>query len=212
MPAQYIPLGAAGDPPNTSTPRTTGEWLELGPGAEATVSLREPLSLDTDEPRYFALSMRKASQGALRLSFDAGQGRTACSIEVDAQSRLLAGFDSIVSSATAFPAAERQSPWVADAQNSLLVVRITPAPGSEKDAISLCAFPSASVPTTEPFFYRNIDDRGNTSLNNQWHLNAKQAVHAILRSVRIRNTGTAPVSVKDLRIGPGYRSVLGSVP
>ena len=69
-------------------------------------------------------------------------------------------------------------------------------------------FESDQVPEREPFFHANVDAQGNTSVNNAWHLNAKEFSAADkVQWVTFANGGTAPLAVRELKFGPSYRSV-----
>ena len=77
--------------------------------------------------------------------------------------------------------------------------------------VSVCVFEPGQVPEREPFFHANVDAQGNTSVNNDWHLNAKEtSVAGEVQWVTLANRGTAPLTVRALNFGPSYLSVSSS--
>ena len=77
--------------------------------------------------------------------------------------------------------------------------------------VSLCVFEPDQVPEREPFFHANVDAQGNTSVNNAWHLNAKEtSVAGEVQWLTLANRGTAPLTARALNFGPSYRSVSSS--
>jgi hypothetical protein len=209
VPLQFVYLGKPDPALKVSGSATADNGsLILRPDGAARVTLQEPFSLDSRYPRYFSMVARNTDAAALHLAFQSEAGSNVCVAGIGSTNQIFAGFDSLVSTADAYPAKERHAPFFTNDKDYLLVVRLTPAAGKEQDAVSVSAFPLPDVPAREPFFYRNIDRQGNTSVNNQWHINARHASAAVLRGVLIENTGRGSASVRDLRVGTSFPSVL----
>ncbi|HEY0946871.1 MAG TPA: hypothetical protein VGD81_16440 [Opitutaceae bacterium] len=183
----------------------------LPAAADKVVPFSPELSLPASgrHPRYFSFVARAGAGARLRVAFTDAQGRDVLFVGGGAGDGLRAGFTGEVSSATAYPASEHSGPWIEADREMCWIVRVTP-PATEgaKAAVSLCVFPADAVPVREPFFHGNIDAHGNTSVNNGWHLNAKEpAEAAVLRALRFQNHGTGTIELRDVRVGPSFRSV-----
>ena len=193
--------------------RTLAEQpIVLGPGEERLVTWEQGQTLTVDRrfPRYFSFTAR-ADQGAhLQAIFEDAQGAPLLVAGSPDPNALQVGFARAVHSSTAFPANQRKEPWYVPGQESTWTLRVTPPiEDSPLWSASLFVFPQSEAPAREPFFYANIDAQGNTSVNNHWHLNAKdipasQTIHA----VRLRNAGTSPMQIRELRSGASFLSVI----
>lgn len=197
----------------TSTPTQvllTTEAENIGPGDEKTVTFPDdvPLATHRQFPSYFSFQTTMAGGANLSALFGTAEVqvfRVGGSVETG----LRAGFARDVSTATAFPSSLRQEPWLAAGREMVWIGRYTPpsTPGGQA-TVSLCVFESGRVPEREPFFHANIDQQGNTSLNNGWHLNARDTTAAAaVRRVTFTNRGTEPLTVRQLKFGTSYRSV-----
>jgi hypothetical protein len=83
-----------------------------------------------------------------------------------------------------------------------------PLAAGGRATVSLCVFEPGQVPEREPFFHANIDAQGNTSVNNGWHLSAKEtSVVGEVQWVKFANRGTVALTVRQLKFGRSYRSV-----
>ncbi|OAM91800.1 hypothetical protein OH491_25235 [Termitidicoccus mucosus] len=195
-------------------PDTGGGFLPLPAHAAKTIPLATPVPLDSGQPAYFSLVLRKSAGAAPRLTWLDADGNPVASAGIDAAGHLIAalGDSTPASTQTAWPAREQKAPLVRDDADHLLVVRLTPARDGGPPAISLCAFPlDRSLPKDEPFFHANITATGDTSLNNHWHLNQKHPLpeHARATSVRVENASdTGSIQAAAFRAGPGFPSVL----
>jgi hypothetical protein len=188
----------------------TTEEAKIGPGGGATVALAAavPLATRGGFPTYFSFRATLAGGADLSATFGTAQVQV-FGVGVGVEAGLRAGFGREVRTATAFPASRNQEPWLAAGREMIWIGRYSPplAAGG-RAAVSLCVFEPGQVPEREPFFHANIDAQGNTSVNNGWHLNAKEASGAAeVQWVRFANRGTAPLTVRQLKFGSSYRSV-----
>lgn len=67
---------------------------------------------------------------------------------------------------------------------------------------------NSEIPVIEPFFYRNIDETGQTSFNNQWSLNAKKIASSTVTALQIENNSLSELKIAGLRFGDNYLSVV----
>lgn len=173
------------------------------------VALDTPMPLSGGHPWYFSVTAKKESGSEIHLDFEGPDDERAFSIGVDRDNHLLAGFDTLASTATAYPAAERGMAYFEDGKAYLLVGRVTPGDGESKPTISLCAFKLPMDDVAEPYFYRNIDQHGNTNMSQGWHINQKDAVDGSPRieTVRVHAEGEA-VTAGPLKIGTSFVSVV----
>ena len=186
------------------------EAAKIEPGRETKVALPAAVPLVTrgEFPSYFSFKATLATGADLAATFGAAEARV-FGVGGRVEAGLRAGFAREVRTATAFPASRRQAPWLTDGREMIWIGRYTPplAAGG-RATVSLCVFEPGQVPEREPFFHANIDAQGNTSMNNDWHLNAKEtSIAGAVQWVTFANRGTAPLMVRQLKIGPSYRSV-----
>lgn len=66
----------------------------------------------------------------------------------------------------------------------------------------------SEIPLIEPFYYRNIDETGQTSFNNQWSLNAKKITSSMVTALQIENNSLSELKIAGLRFGDNYLSVV----
>ena len=147
----------------------------------------------------------------LTATFGAGDAKV-FGVGGSVEAGLRAGFAREVSTATAFPANRRPEPWLVAGRELIWIGRYTPPlTAGGRAMVSVCVFEPGQVPEREPFFHANVDAQGNTSVNNDWHLNAKETSAAgEVQWVTLANRGTAPLTVRVLNFGPSYRSVSSS--
>ncbi len=184
--------------------------VQIAPGREMPLALPAvvPLATRREFPSYFSFKATLAAGAELAATFSA-EAQPVFGVGGSVASGLHAGFTQEVRTATAFPANRRQEPWFKAGKEMIWIGRYTPPhePGG-RAALSLCVFEPGAVPEREPFFHANVDAQGNTSLNNDWHLNAKETSAAReVQGVTLANRGTAPLTVRELKFGPSYRSV-----
>jgi beta-glucanase (GH16 family) len=178
------------------------------PAHEVQLPATVPLAADDRWPVYFSFVATVGERSRLTAEFLAANDTASFALEGAGRELRLTAGDARVSTASAFPATERVTPWVETNRPMLWLARVTPANGATgKPAVSWCMFPVDAVPEREPYFYANVDPAGNTSRNNGWHLNAKSALAGTVRSVRFRSSGGS-ATVHSLKSGPSYLSVL----
>jgi hypothetical protein len=189
------------------------EPAKIGPGGDTRVALPAavPLATRGEFPSYFSFHATLSSGAELAAAFGAG-GAQVFGVGGSVETGLHAGFAREVSTATAFPAKRRQEPWLAAGRELIWIGRYTPPfTAGGRAMVSLCVFEPVQVPEREPFFHASIDAQGNTSLNNDWHLNANEtSATGEVQWVTFANRGTAPLKVRQLNFGPSYRSVSSS--
>lgn len=190
---------------------TVAEGIELGDGASASWPVETPVSAFAEHPVYVSLVVRKSGPGVIKFSLRDDDGAPLAQFGVDDANSLLAGFRSMADTGTASPAVEAADAFFAPEKRYLLVGRLTPARRGGHPAISLSAFPlDAPLPDREPFFYLNIDERGNTAVNNGWHINQKdgRAGPDPATTASIAYEGSGNVLVESFRVGDSFLSVL----
>ena len=197
----------------TATPThalLTGEPAKIGPGRETRVALSAavPLATRGEFPSYFSFRATLAAGSELAATFGAGDKKV-FGVGGSGAAGLRVGFAREVSTATAFPAHRRSEPWLVAERELIWIGRYTPPlTAGGRATVSLGVFEPDQVPEREPFFHANVDAQGNTSVNNAWHLNAKEFSAADkVQWVTFANGGTAPLAVRELKFGPSYRSV-----
>ena len=179
--------------------------LLMRAAASATLALPQERSAN---PYYFSLVVKKLGASALRLQFEDEAGKALFHAGVESNNVLLAGFSSPARTDSSYPAQESKQPLFTDGKEYLLVVRLTP--GEKFTAISLSAFSLPLSSEKEPYFYRNIDLQGNTSVNNEWMVNQKNQRVGNPSRIVIKNEGEGDLLAGDFRAGLSYLSVLPS--
>ncbi|NDW08725.1 T9SS type A sorting domain-containing protein [Dysgonomonas sp. 520] len=92
----------------------------------------------------------------------------------------------------------------------LFVTRIT-ASQNLADAISVKLYNDyESVSDLEPFFYPNVDETGQTSINNQWSLNAKGTFNAKIKAIEFENYSDQKIEISNVRQGDNFLSVIAN--
>ncbi len=189
------------------SPAAEPGWRKLSPGGSATVALPTP-ALNARTPSYFSCVVRKDAAAQIHLRFEDAEGRTVFQAGVDPANALFAGFQSPASTAEALPARDHPQPFFAENRDTLLVVRYTPPDEETTGAVSLSAFPLPMAARTEPYFYRNIDPRGNTSVNQGWTINQRGPISGTVTTVVVSNDGPGSVEAGTFRTGESFLSVL----
>ncbi|MFO1448974.1 MAG: family 16 glycosylhydrolase [Opitutaceae bacterium] len=193
----------------------TGEPVKLAPGSEVRVALPEAMPLATrgEFPSYFSFRATLTAGAELAAAFGAGEAQI-FNVGGSVRAGLRAGFAHEVRTTTAFPANRRREPWLMAGQDMIWIGRYTPPlTAGGRATVSLCVFEAGLVPEREPFFHRNIDALGNTSVNNGWHLNAKEVTLTDeVTWVTFANPGNAPLTIRELKFGTSFRSLSSSTP
>ncbi|WOO43708.1 hypothetical protein [Rubellicoccus peritrichatus] len=200
--------------------------LFLAPSTKVKFDLEVPVAIEGDKPHYFSLVVRKDSATDLSINFFNPMGSTSLATRIDIDNDMAVGFrdksvewehkgdvfKKMASTKTAFPAIEQEVPFFSDEEDILLVIRVTPGESNGRDAVSMTAFmlPLVEEPK-EPYFYANIDSKGNTSMTNGWSINQKLRSKAYLSSVSVTNGGPGDLILGAFRSGSSFRSVLPEI-
>jgi hypothetical protein len=76
----------------------------------------------------------------------------------------------------------------------------------------MCAYDLANggPPTHEPYFHSNIDENGNTSINNGWQINQRDpaASESVAAKMSVTYEGTGVVLIEKFKVGGSFLSVL----
>lgn len=173
------------------------------------ILLQNDYSLSVDSNIYFSIVAEKLTNQPLEINFMDNAGAKAFSIGVDGNSDLSVSINERKSSTkTAYPAIEKKKRNFETGGKYLLVGRITAHKEKgkfDRDAISFSVFDLNGFPVQEaPYFYPNIDENGNTSLTNEWEINAKDFSDAVFKTVQL-NGGW---KFSQFCIGYNYRSIL----
>ncbi|MDR1810278.1 MAG: hypothetical protein LBR34_07740 [Prevotella sp.] len=151
------------------TPEQLSETVQLNrPSA-----ILHPVDLDTTQNRYFSFLVERPHNNDLTVALNA-DNQTEISLKITKNNELQL-FDGLntASTATAYPASTEVKTYFESGRKYLIAGRIT-ASSTAKDIISVRSFElGRAIPEREPVFYRNIDDTGNTSITNEWHINKK---------------------------------------
>jgi len=190
------------------------EAVRIAAGGTHEVPLATPVALGAAQARqdYFSFVTESGRDAKLRFEFVDERGQPLFFVGCE-DGNLVTGIDAKVTSATAFPARERGSPRLMEPGERIWIVRYTP-PLEEggRATVSVSVFPLGNEPAREPFFHANVDLRGNTSMNNEWHLNARDHTPAVatVYGLRGHNSGASSVALRSLKTGLGYLGVRGS--
>lgn len=182
---------------------------ELIQQVSKSVLLKNDYSLAKDTCIYFSVVAEKLSNQSLDLRFVEANGREIFTVGIDVSNNLSISINERKSStAVSYPASESRKQMFEARKKYLLVGRITARKGKEKydrDAISFSVFDMNELPVKkEPYLYPNIDAFGNTSMTNEWQINAKDYSDAVLKSVQIRGNW----KLNDFKVGYNYLSIL----
>jgi len=187
------------------------EAVTLAAGLPQDVPLTAPVALGPvgSWPVYFSFITDSGRDANLRVDFVDAGGQSLFFVGCEGGA-LVAGFDTKVTSVTAFPARDRGSLRWAEPGVRIWLVRYTP-PLEEgaRATVSVGVFPLGTEPAREPFFHANVDLQGNTSVNNEWHLNARGPVPvaATVAGLRGHRAGRSSISWRELKTGIGYIGV-----
>jgi hypothetical protein len=212
-PVQAVDMGAAVEKLSLSGPaRPAGEGIQLGGGATVSWPLEPAVSRAAQNPTYMSFIIQKEGAGSVDISLLDEAGAPLVRLGVDEANALRAGGQTLASTATAYPANETGQPFFSENRKYLLVARLTPGRDGSSSAVSLSAYNlvDGSVPDKEPYFYANIDEQGNTSINNGWQINQRDAVEAggLATKVSVAYEGEGEVLVENFKTGRSFRSVL----
>jgi hypothetical protein len=135
--------------------------------------ITKPIELNTNQNYYFSFVINRpvASNIACDLK---SNNQTVISFKISKNNELhLNDGVSDVTTFNSYPATDMPKVYFETGRKYLIVGRIT-ASASGKDIVSVNSFElGESIPSREPFLYRNIDDFGNTSITNEWAINKR---------------------------------------
>lgn len=171
--------------------------------------LPEPISLAVADRRYLAYTVATdtAFDYTVRGISDTGEEIVSFSSRGVSDHTLRFG-DRTTSSLAVYPYAFYHDRTL-DTPEQFHVHRLTPILNADQcDTWSVAIFNRhEQIPEVEPFFYPNIDESGQTSINNQWALNARNISHAAIVAFEVTNRSSEPLKISDWRIGDCFRSV-----
>jgi len=173
------------------------------------ILFKQDYGMAVDTTIYFSVVAEKTSDQPLAFNFVDTNGAKAFTIAIDQDSELLISMNGRTSSTrSAYPATENRRTILKTGGKYLLTGRITAHAGKDKydrDAVSFSVFDMNDLPVKkEPYFYPNIDENGNTSITNEWQINAKDYSDAVIKSVQVRGNW----NLSDFKTGYNYSSVL----
>lgn len=178
--------------------------------ARAEIALDKSYSLAEDGCIYFSTEITKKPGEELTLTFTDTDNAPVGKVIVDAEGSLLTGITRLTSSKVAASVVQGKQ-LVKDNEKTLLVCRITAkaARGKyDKDAISVwCAPVADAAKATEPYFYPNLDENGNTSATQGWYINQKGYSDEIIRRVAFSSTTGELSSFGRFRAGRNFLCV-----
>lgn len=184
------------------TPGQQQESVESG----QSVALSEPMSLASDRNYYFSFVASRPHNGVISCDLLSQSGLVAA-IRIAADNEMeidVAG--AVASTREAYPACEKAQSYFDNDRQFLIVGRVT-ATASGQDIISATSFElGKTIPEREPFLYRNIDARGNTSATNEWAINKKLASEAVINEIGLSAEDEASV-LSDFTVADNYRAV-----
>lgn len=167
------------------------------------IRLNSPSDLCTDRNYYYSFTFRPSKEDIV-IDFIDREGISVCKSVIRPDGEITARTGcSESSTVSAFPACEKKNVLKGN-REYLAIVRIT-AKVDEKDAMSIKIFDTAHPGIrTEPYFYPNIDSKGNTSITNEWDINAKDYSDDKICGIRI----SGGHKISDFRSGKHYSNIL----
>lgn len=173
------------------------------------VPISKPIDLNTNENYYFSFIVNRPFNSDIFVALKA-DSKTEMTLKISKDNELsLLNDKGQASTVNAYPAASTPVSYFESAKKFLIVGRIT-ASKSAKDIVSIRSFELAkSIPLREPFLYRNIDEAGNTSITNEWHINKKLDGIAAINNFVISDE-TQKTIFSELIFGDTYASVVSA--
>ena len=191
---------------------SSGLGIELGRGASASWPLDPAVSSKGVYPTYLGIVIQKNGSGAVDFSLLDKKGVPCIRFGVDSSNALYGGGKMLANTANAYPSSDAGGPFFLEGKRYLLVVRLTPGRDGSSHAVSMCAYDLANggPPTHEPYFHSNIDENGNTSINNGWQINQRDpaASESVATKMSVTYEGMGMVLIEKFRMGESFLSVL----
>lgn len=177
------------------------------PEKEVPILLDKPVSLADSNYYYFSVLVERNQIDSSSINLYAGDTLVANLMISEDNNLLIKNDSSSVSTQTSYPATQALKMFFEPEKQYLLVGRIT-AQKEEKDVISFTTFELAkTIPSREPFLYRNIDDDGNSSITNEWSINKKIQSSQSINKIILKGGST---NYSQLKIADNYRAVVAS--
>lgn len=177
------------------------------PQPAAEVELDRTYSLAEEGCSYFSTEITRKAGEELTLTFVEADGSSVGKVIVDTEGSLLTGITRLTSSLVAASPVQGTQ-IVPENRKMLLVCRITAKAGHEKydkDAISVWCVPvDEAREAREPYFYPNIDENGNTSATQGWHINQKGFSDEVISRVLFTSTTGDLSSFGRFRAGRNF--------
>lgn len=177
------------------------------PVLNQSISLTKGFDLNVDKNYYFSFVANRPYNSNVTCALNS-DNQTEVSFKISKDNELMI-LDAMseVSTATAYPTSLTPEVYFETGHKFLIVGRIT-ASISNKDIISFRNYElGKNIPEKEPFLYRNIDDVGNTSITNGWHINKKiNSIKTIQNIEFIDQVNKCQIS--DFAVGDTYVSVV----
>jgi hypothetical protein len=177
------------------------------PRSDQSVSITKPIDLNTNTNYYFSFLVDRPYNSDVFVALKS-DNKTEMNLKISKNNELyLIDDNGQASTATAYPAASTPESYFESGRKYLIVGRVT-ASTTAKDIVSIRSFELAkSIPVREPFLYRNIDDTGNTSITNEWHINKKMDGITAINTFIISDE-TQKSIFSELIFGDTYASVV----
>lgn len=156
--------------------------------------------------KYYGMMIDTTAGHEIKVNCIGSEGETLLSIgSKEGVLRLVSGTHE-ASSETVFA-----SPWKELTQMNRykgpmqLILRLTPTSLPGTSIASICLFPSSSPDfEKEPVWYHNVDEKGNTSVNNRWHLNLSITLQNEISRFSVEGSAAA----QKLKMASNYCAVI----
>lgn len=162
--------------------------------------------LACDSVYYMSFEFVRTSAMPMKFNFVSTEGKDLGYFCLNPDNWSVGLCDKKASTSWSYPACEQPLMSVEIGKKYLAVIRFT-VRKTEKDAISVIVYGENDIQTLEPYFYPNIDDKGNTSVTNGWTVNCKADISDSIRVVRM----VGDWKILALKYGKTYKSVLSDV-
>lgn len=186
--------------------------VTLGKKGKIKVSLQEPISFVDDATKYCSYHVSNPNKGLYRISLLDTSNKVVGHFSSTPDEQLVLNLQgNRTSSATVYPHAFYSGGKIISS-DYFVVNRFTTHTGVnafDGDSWSVNVIKDGDeIPRKEPYFYPNIDETGETSFNNQWMLNAKKILSAVVTSIEIENLSEEQIVISDFQFGDNYLSVV----
>lgn len=181
--------------------------IVTNPQVDQSIQITNPIDLNANRNYYFSFVVDRPYNSDVFVALKS-DNKTEMNLKISKSNELyLIDDHGQASTATAYPAASTPESYFESGRKYLIVGRMT-ASTTAKDIVSIRSFELAkSIPQREPFLYRNIDETGNTSITNEWHINKKLDSNSTINAfVLVDETQKALFS--NLTFGDTYGSVV----